>query len=189
MLAMNNWMEDKTPRVHQHHYFFLNHTCKLYVHIINGIKYPATGFGLVVKRIPKNHRYTALTILLYATKSTKHNKSNCTQKLQQIISIWTEALIWLKITTKAGNKIKVETESKEIYQKLLDLIKIETIKSEQQKYPEQNIINFTMYQIINSSFNKHSMSWELIHNHVIHTSDSFMKEIIRHQTLTDLPKH
>ena len=30
-------------------------------------------------------------------------------------------------------------------------------------YHEQDVINFNMTPIINSSFNKHNMSWELVH--------------------------
>ena len=46
-----------------------------------------------------------------------------------------------------------------------------------------------MTPIINSYFNKHNMSWKLIHIHLLHPSDSVMKAIWRHQTITGLPKH
>ena len=75
----------------------------------------------------------------------------------EFINVRTEALRWFKITTYTGNKIKAETEVKEIDQKLLDFITSEIIKVEQQKYPEQDIITFPMTQIINISFNKHPM--------------------------------
>ena len=50
-------------------------------------------------------------------------------KLEQSTSP-TEVLRWLQTTKYTGNKIKVKTESKEIYQQLLDFIYIETIKVE-----------------------------------------------------------
>ena len=46
-----------------------------------------------------------------------------------------------------------------------------------------------MNPIINSSFNKHPMSWELIRRRLLHPSDSFMKAMCCHQTLDGLPKH
>ena len=75
----------------------------------------------------------------------------------QFLSLIIEALIWLKISTDTGNKLKVETQVKERHQKLMELIRIETIKFEPQKYSEQEIITFPMNPIINSSFNKHPM--------------------------------
>ena len=33
------------------------------------------------------------------------------------------------------------------------------------------------------------MLWELIHRHLIHPSDSIVKSMCHHQTLTGLPKH
>ena len=45
-----------------------------------------------------------------------------------------------------------------------------------------------MNPIINSSFNKHPMSWELIHIRLLHPSESFMKTMCCHQTLDGLPK-
>ena len=72
----------------------------------------------------------------------------------QFRSFRDEALIWLQITTDTGEKIKVETEVKERYQKLIDVITIETIKVEQQKSSDQDIITFPMNTIINISFNK-----------------------------------
>ena len=56
----------------------------------------------------------------------------------QFKSVRTEALIWLQITTNTGKKLKVETEAKERYQKLIDLITNKTIKFE-----HQNIQNKT----------------------------------------------
>ena len=42
----------------------------------------------------------------------------------QFLSLITEALIWLKISTDTGNKLKVETQVKERHQKLMELIRI-----------------------------------------------------------------
>ena len=56
----------------------------------------------------------------------------------QFKSVRTEALIRLQITTNTGKKLKVETETKERYQKLIDLFTIKTIKFE-----HQNIQNKT----------------------------------------------
>ena len=41
----------------------------------------------------------------------------------------------MKITKNTGNKINVEKEAKERYQKLLDFITIEIIEVDQNKYP------------------------------------------------------
>ena len=46
----------------------------------------------------------------------------------QFRSVRTESLIWLQITTYTGKKLKVETKTKEIDQKLLELITTEIIK-------------------------------------------------------------
>ena len=46
----------------------------------------------------------------------------------QLRSVITEALRWLKITTDTGNKLEVETIVKERYQQLLDFIKIIVLK-------------------------------------------------------------
>ena len=43
--------------------------------------------------------------------------------------------------------------------------------------------------IINGSFNKHLISWELIHLRLLHPSDSVMRSMLRHQNITGLPKH
>ena len=49
------------------------------IKIINGIKAPAKGFGLVIVKTPKNNYYATMSIILYATKTTKYNKPNWTQ--------------------------------------------------------------------------------------------------------------
>ena len=45
-----------------------------------------------------------------------------------------------------------------------------------------------MTPIINSSFNKHPMSWKLIHRSLLHPSNSVIKEMFHNQTLNVLPK-
>ena len=46
-----------------------------------------------------------------------------------------------------------------------------------------------MNPIINSYFNKHPMSWELIHCRLLHPSDSVMKAMCHHQTLYGFPNN
>ena len=46
-----------------------------------------------------------------------------------------------------------------------------------------------MNQIINISFNKHPMSWDISHHCLLHPYNSVMKSMCRHQTLYGLPKH
>ena len=46
-----------------------------------------------------------------------------------------------------------------------------------------------MSKILNRYFNKHPISWELIHHHILHPSDSVIKCICLHQTPNGLPKH
>ena len=46
-----------------------------------------------------------------------------------------------------------------------------------------------MNPIINSSFNKHPISLDIIHRRLRHPSDSVMKTMCHHQTLYGLPKH
>ena len=77
---------------------------------------------------------------------------------------------------------------KKRYLKLLDFITIDIIKTEQQS-PEQDIITFTMDQIINISFRKHPISWERIFHHILYPYDSVIKGMFHHQTLTGIPKH
>ena len=66
----------------------------------------------------------------------------------------------------------------------MDLLQIE-----QQHRSVRYITTLPMTLIINSSSNKHPMSWELIHLRILHPSNSVMNEICRLQTLTGLPKH
>ena len=107
----------------------------------------------------------------------------------QFRSVQNEALIWLKISTDTGNKLKVETEVNEGYKQLIDLIPIEIIKVEQQKSPEHDIITLPMTPIINRYFNKHPMLWELICCCLLHTSEIVMKSICHQKNLNIYPKH
>ena len=84
--------------------------------------------------------------------------------------------------------MKVETSAKERYQQLLDFINIDILKLEQQHNYSEEIINIYTNTINNSSFNKHTISWELIHFCLLHPSDSVMKVMCRHKTLYGLPK-
>ena len=88
-----------------------------------------------------------------------------------------------------GIKFKFETSAKEIDQKLLYFIIIDILKLEQQHPSSQYIITLPMNPIINSSFNKHPMSWYIIHFRLLQTSDSFIKAMCHHETLYGLPKH
>ena len=107
----------------------------------------------------------------------------------QCRSVWNESIRWLQIATDKGKKLKVETEVKERYQQVLDSIYIDVINIEQQHSSDKDIITPPMNPIINSSFNKHTMSWELIHLRLIHPYDSVIKAMCCHQTLTGLPKY
>ena len=103
-------------------------------------------------------------------------------------NVRTEALIWVQMTTYTGIKLKVETSAKEIYQQLLDFINIDILKLEQQNPSIQDIITIPMNPTINSYFNKHPISWELVHCRLLRPYDSVMKSMCHHQTLDGLPK-
>ena len=107
----------------------------------------------------------------------------------ELINVRTGSLRWVKMTTDTGIKFKVETSVKEIYQQLLDFITIDLLKIEQTHPSSQEIVTLTMNSIINNSFNKHPMSWELIHLPIINPSSIAMKVMCHHQTLYGLPKH
>ena len=79
------------------------------------------------------------------------------------MNVITEALRWVQMTTDTGIQFKVETLSKERYQQLLYFITIDILKLEQQHPSSQDIITLPMNPRINICFNKHPMSWELIH--------------------------
>ena len=102
----------------------------------------------------------------------------------QFRSVRAKAIRWLQITTNTGKKVKVETESREIYQKLLDFIKIEITEVEQQKSTENDIINLPMDPIVNISSSKHPMSWELINCRLLLPNESVMKSMFLHKNIT-----
>ena len=83
-------------------------------------------------------------------------------------------------------KLKVETTCKERYQQLLNFININGLKFDYQHPSSQYITPLPMTPIINSSFNKHPMSWEIINLRLIHLSNSVMKEMCHNQTLDGL---
>ena len=101
-------------------------------------------------------------------------------------SLITEALRWLQITTDTGIKLKVETTVKEIFQQFLAFITIDVLQVEQQHTSGQYIITLPMTLIIDSFFNKHPMSLELINILLIHPSDIVVKAMCRHQTLINV---
>ena len=107
----------------------------------------------------------------------------------ELRNIITEALRWVKMNTYTGITFKVETSAKERDQQLLDFITIDILKLEQQHNSSEDISNISMNPIINNSFNKHPMSWELIHCCLLNPSDSVMKAMCHHQTLDGLPKN
>ena len=57
------------------------------------------------------------------------------------------------------------------------------------KNPENYIITLPVYSIINIVFNKHPISWELIHRWLLNTSDSVMKTMWHNKTITGIPKN
>ena len=79
------------------------------------------------------------------------------------------------MTTNTGIKFKVEASDKERDQKLLESITIDILKLEQKNSSSQYITNLTINPTINSYFNKHPISWELIHPRLFHPSGSVMK--------------
>ena len=68
-------------------------------------------------------------------------------------------------------------------------ITIDIIKLEHQHTSIQYTINLSVNPIINISFNKYPMSWDIIHRRLIYPSDSIMKAMCRHQNIYRLPKH
>ena len=93
------------------------------------------------------------------------------------------------MTTDTGMKLKVDTTENERYQQLLNFITIDVLKIKEQYPSSLYIITLLMTTIINSSFNKHPISWGIIHFRLLHRSKSVMKAMCRHQTLDGLPKH
>ena len=149
---------------------------KCNVKILHVSKAPEKVFGLVIIKIPK----TSIIIPLWPSCYMPQNPQNTTIKTalkhyNEFINVRTEALIWVKITTDTGVKFKVETSAKERDQQLLDFINIYILKLEHQNPSSQDIITLPMTPIINIYFNKHPMSWELIHCRILHPSGSVMK--------------
>ena len=93
------------------------------------------------------------------------------------------------MTTDTGIKFKFETSAKKIDQQLFNLITIDILKLEKQHSSSQYTIILPMNPIINGSFNKHPMSWEIIHCRLLHPYGSITKEKCCHQTLYVLQKH
>ena len=93
----------------------------------------------------------------------------------QLRNVRTEALRWVKTTTYTGIKFKVETSAKERDQQLLDFITIYILKLGHQHSLSQDIIILSMNRIINISFNKNTMSWYLIHRHLLYPYYSVIK--------------
>ena len=133
----------------------------------NGIKDPANFFGLVIIKTPKTKIIISPWSSYYMLKNTI--SQTALKNYIQFMGVKTKALQWLQLIIDTGNKIKVETQSKERDQKILYLITIEIINVERQKSPVNYIITLTMYPILNISFNKHPISWELIHHSLLHT--------------------
>ena len=123
-----------------------------------------------------------------------HNQQNTIsqtslKQYNEFRGVRTETLRWVQITTDKGIKFKVETSAKERDQLLFDFITVDILKLAQKHNASEDIINLYMNPIINSYFNKHPMSWELIHFHLLHPSDSVMKAMCHHQTLYGILKH
>ena len=102
---------------------------------------------------------------------------NALKHYYQLRSVRKKYLRWIKTTIDTGMKLKVERKVKEIYQQLLYFITIGVLKIEQQHTSSQDIINLPTTPIINSYFNKHLMSWELIHRCLLHSYDNVTKEM------------
>ena len=85
------------------------------------------------------------------------------------------------------NKIKVETSAKERDQQLLEFIAIDILKLEQQHPLSQEIITLPINPIIYISFNKTSMSWELIRHRLLHPTYSVTKAMYYHRNLDGPP--
>ena len=114
---------------------------------------------------------------------------NVLNNYNRLRSVRTEDLRWVQITIDTEMNLKIESIVEEIHQKLLDFITIDVPKIEQQYISSQDIINLPMNPIINSFFNKQSMSWELFHCRLLEPLEIFMKEMCRNQNLNGLPKH
>ena len=85
---------------------------KCNVQNLNDRKFPAKAFGLVTIKIPQKHYYTTLAIILYVTKPTNTMIKTAIKHYNKLISVITEDLRWLNITTDTGMKLKFETTVK-----------------------------------------------------------------------------
>ena len=73
----------KLQIIHQYNYVQLNQTCKVKCKNSRWYQISWKSCWYCHHKNPKNkHHYTTLTIILYTTKSTKHNDSNFTQTFQ-----------------------------------------------------------------------------------------------------------
>ena len=146
-------------------------------------------FGLVIVKPRKTKKIIPICPSYYMPQNSQNTISSTALKhYNKFTNERTEALIWVHMTKDIWIKSKVETSSKDIYQQLLDLITIDILKIEHQHHSSKEIINLPMNPIINSYFNKHPMSWELIRRHLLHPSESVMKSMYHHQSLDGLPK-
>ena len=126
--------------------------------ILNGIKAPEKGFGLVIIKIPKTHIIIPLWPSYYIPQNPKNTISQTALKYyNEFRNVITEALRWVQMNTDTGIKFKVETSAKERDQNLLDFITIDILKLEHQHPSSQDIITLPMNPIINSYFNKQPM--------------------------------
>ena len=132
---------------------------KCNVQILNGRKFPATVFVLVIMKIPKINFFIPLWTSYYMPQNPQNTISQTALKnYNQFRIVRNEALGLLQITTDAWIKLKVETIIKERDQRLLDFITIYVINIEQQHPSSQYITTLTITPIINRSLNKHPNS-------------------------------
>ena len=83
------------------------------VKILNDRKFPAKGFGLVIIKIPKTNIIISLWTSYYMPQNPQNTISQTSLKnYNKFISVITEAIIWVQITTDTGIKFKVETKGK-----------------------------------------------------------------------------
>ena len=83
---------------------------KFNVQIINSSKAPENVFGLVIIKIPKTSTIIPLWSSYYMPQNPQNTISQTLLKnYDQFRIVITEALIWVKMTTDTGMKLKVET--------------------------------------------------------------------------------
>ena len=84
-LSIHNQMEDQTPICSLASLFRLHNTCKVKYKNYKCQKNPCKSFwSYHHKNYQYKHHYTTLAIIVYVTKTTKHNKSNFNQTVQPI---------------------------------------------------------------------------------------------------------